>query len=155
LSVVWIAANTGKIKKKHSINDITIYDLFSTNSVTNMTHTHHLHIRLLDIHENKFVEDDTAISHIKNYLSMPHTHLLLVDDHQRVACTIEWKKIERNAIDHFFMGDMVCHPLYRSDDLVYEHTLHSIGNIQKIYTNYKIYFHLSIPILRPVGLKDF
>lgn len=116
--------------------------------------THHLHIRLLDIHENKFVEDEPVISHIKNYLSMPHTHLLLVHN-QRIACTIEWKKIELNEIDRFFMGDMVCHPLYRSDELIYEHTLYSIGNIEKIYTNYKIYFHLSIPILRPTPLKDF
>ena len=113
-----------------------------------MLYTHNLSIFIVDSNDNK-IENAQILQRISQEIDGKYITHPLSFNGGVLQVRLQWKKLRLTRIQRLFMGEFFTYSAYEQDNLNYDHTKATLGQIEdKLKTAYQnndwhIVFHIS------------
>ena len=100
-------------------------------------------IAVLDTNKHLITLNFELLNEIKLYLCKINTHTIEYNN-QSTSIDVKWDKVKMNYVTDYLCGDLYSKPSCMIDEIIFEHTMKTVNQIEQTYNNkYQIVFYLS------------
>uniref|UniRef100_A0A6C0E3J3 Uncharacterized protein n=1 Tax=viral metagenome TaxID=1070528 RepID=A0A6C0E3J3_9ZZZZ len=109
---------------------------------------YNMKIAVLDKNGNIITLNFGLLNEIKSHLCKTNTHVIEINNKSN-SIDVKWDKLKMNHVADYLCGDLYSKPSCMIDEIIFEHTMKTVKQIEQTYNNkYQIMFYISKIVTR-------